>query len=447
MFTLKDPNPNTSIAIDGIVQNQLRRKNLQITLGSSIGINTDIVQVAAGINSVVAGDIINANNEYILIKTVGVLADDLLQVEREYLGTTVAAHDVGVVATIVNGDYNIVSDTIFFTTPPYGKIGPVGLETGSTFNGRFFSRQINSDLPQDRNVVFDDISLAFTGIAATEFTLKVNDATTTTVYNNVNKSTDINNNPFVFINNVFQRPRRDFDIDGSTANTIRFLTGTPSAGRISKVAITTGFGYMSPIAAAGIASVGTGMGGISTVVSTNIDNKTCLAFNPDGSRVIIGDNSSEKFFEGTMTTAFAIDTIAGFTSTTILGETDIHGVVYGPNGTDIFYTGGSSNTIKQVTLSTPYDYTTNVGVSTNAIDQTTLNTIKGSTYTPRGLGISSTGNYIYALDEEGILQIKLDTPFVVSSANAGLSTFIEVDNVSGFWWTYTKFTKRNQFCT
>jgi len=432
MFTLKDPNPNTSIAIDGIVQNQLRRKNLQITLGSSIGINTDIVQVAAGINSVVAGDIINANNEYILIKTVGVLADDLLQVEREYLGTTAAAHDVGVAATIVNGDYNIVGDTIFFTTPPYGKIGPVGLETGSTFNGRFFSRQINSDLPQDRNVVFDDISLAFTGIAATEFTLKVNDATTTAVYNNVNKSTDINNNPFVFINNVFQRPRRDFDIDGSTANTIRFLTGTPSAGRISKVAITTGFGYMSPIAAAGIASVGTGMGGISTVISTNIDNKTCLAFNPDGSRVIIGDNSSEKFFEGTMTTAFAIDTIAGFTSTTILGETDIHGVVFGPNGTDIFYTGGSSNTIKQVTLSTPYDYTTNVGVATNAIDQSTLNTIKGSTYTPRGLGISSTGNYIYALDEEGILQIKLDTPFVVSSANAGLSTFIEVDNVSGF---------------
>ena len=82
---------------------------------------------------------------------------------------------------------------------------------------------------------------------ATEFTLKVQGDTTTAAYNDVNKGTDINNNPFVFINNVFQRPRQDFTVDGSSANVLRFLTGTPSAGRISKVAITTGFGYQTPL--------------------------------------------------------------------------------------------------------------------------------------------------------------------------------------------------------
>ena len=155
------------------------------------------------------------------------------------------AYTVGVAATIMSGDYNIVGDTIFFTTPPYGKIGPVGLETGSTFNGRAFSRRFDPDKTEDQNVVFDDISPCIYWYCATEFTLKVqNDATTTAAFNDVNKGTDINNNPFVFINNVFQRPRKDFTVDGSTENVLRFLSGTPSAGRISKVAITTGFADM-----------------------------------------------------------------------------------------------------------------------------------------------------------------------------------------------------------
>ena len=49
----KDANPSTSIAIDGIVQNQLRRKNLEITLGSAVGLTTNLIQVSAGINSIV----------------------------------------------------------------------------------------------------------------------------------------------------------------------------------------------------------------------------------------------------------------------------------------------------------------------------------------------------------------------------------------------------------
>jgi len=263
-LTLVDPNPSTSIAIDGIVQNQLRRKNLQLTLGESVGINTTTLQISSGINSVVNGDIINIDDEYILIKSVGVVGDDVIEIEREYLGTTGAAHTIGAGATVLSGDYNIVGDTIFFTTPPYGKQGPVGLETGSTFNGRAFSRRMNPNFPEDKNVVFDDISLSFTGIAATEFTLKVNDETTTTAFNDVNKGTDISNNPFIFINNVFQRPKKDFTIDGSTENKLKFLSGTPNAGRISRVAITTGFGYMVPVGAAGSIQVDAN-GGISTI--------------------------------------------------------------------------------------------------------------------------------------------------------------------------------------
>ena len=434
---IKDANASTSIAIDGIVQNQLRRKNLEISFGSAVGLTTNLIQVSAGINSIVSGDIINTDNEYILIKSVGAAGTDILEVEREYLGTVGAAYTVGVAATIVSGDYNIVGDTIFFTTPPYGKIGPVGLETGSTFNGRAFSRRFDPDKTEDKNVVFDDISLAFTGIAATEFALKVNDAPTQAAFNDVNKGTDINNNPFVFINNVFQRPRQDFTVDGSSANVLRFLSGTPSAGRISKVAITTGFGYQTQLAAAGIASVGNGVSGLSTSVDLNTTDVSALTFSADGTKVLFADKTGnpDAIFVGTLSTAWAIDSNSGFTSTSFNHEGGVQGMVFNDDGTELWFTGTSNRTIKKITLATAYDYTTNVGTSTNTISTSDLDSIQDpvvdNSIAPRGLGISSTGSYVYLLEENGIIQIKLDTAWDLDSYNVGLSTYIQVDSTNG----------------
>ena len=436
-FQIKDANPSTSIAIDGIVQNQLRRKNLQIGFGSAVGLSTNLISVSVGINSVVPGDIINTDNEYILIKSVGVAGTNVLEVEREYLGTTGAAYTVGVAATIVIGDYNIVGDTIFFTTPPYGKIGPVGLETGSTFNGRAFSRRFDPTLAKDKNVIFDDISLAFTGIAATEFSLKVNDAPTQAAFNDVNKGTDINNNPFIFINNVFQRPRKDFTIDGSSENVLRFLSGTPNAGRISKVAITTGFGYQTALTAAGIASVGGGISGVTTSISTTAEDGQALTFSSDGTKVLYADKTGEPdaIFVGALSTAWAIDSISGITSVSFNHDAAVHGMSFNDDGSELWFTGTGNKSVKKITLATVYDYTSNVGVSTNVVESSTLNSIKNPVLngdvTPRGLGISSTGSYVYLLEENGIVQIKLDTSWDLDSYNVGLSTFVQIDSSNG----------------
>ena len=74
---------------------------------------------------------------------------------------------------------------------------------------------------------------------------------------------------------------------------MRFLTGTPSAGRISKVAITTGFGYQTPLAASGIASVGNGISGVTTVISSTAEDATALTFSSDGTKVLYADKSGE----------------------------------------------------------------------------------------------------------------------------------------------------------
>ena len=178
-------------------------------------------------------------------------------VERGAFGSIATSHTVGSGNSVYTGDYNIVDDTIYFTDAPYGKTGPIGLETGSTFAGRLFSRKMDPYDVQDKNVILDDLSLEFTGIAGTQFSLTENLGIVSALYNDVNTGVDINNNPFVLINNVVQTPGADFEVVDSTENKINFLSGVPRAGRIVKVGLQTGSGYYYPLKASGRVGVGT----------------------------------------------------------------------------------------------------------------------------------------------------------------------------------------------
>ena len=182
-----------------------------------------------------------------------------IAVERGAFGTQKAGHAAGIAYSVFAGDYNIVKDNIFFTDAPYGKSGPVGLETGSSFSGRLFSRKLDPFDEKDKNVILDDISLDFTGVAGTQFTLSENTGVVTALYNSVNTGVDVNNNPFILINNIVQTPGLDFEIVDSDTNKINFLSGVPRAGRISKVGLQTGSGYYLPTKAAvrvGVGSTG-----------------------------------------------------------------------------------------------------------------------------------------------------------------------------------------------
>ena len=180
-----------------------------------------------------------------------------IAVERGAFGTQAAGHGAGVAYSVFAGDYNIVDDNIFFTDAPYGKSGPAGLQTGSSFSGRLFSRKLDPFDAKDQNVILDDISLDFTGVAGTQFTLSENTGVVTALYNSVNTGVDINNNPFILINNIVQTPGLDFEIVDSAENKINFLSGVPRAGRISKVGLQTGSGYYLPTKAAARVGVGT----------------------------------------------------------------------------------------------------------------------------------------------------------------------------------------------
>ena len=178
-------------------------------------------------------------------------------VERGAFGTIATSHSsAGIAYSVFAGDYNIVDDNIIFTDAPYGKAGPAGLQTNSSFSGRLFSRKLDSFDPKDKNVILDDISLEFTGIAGTQFTLTENTGVVTSLYNAVNTGVDINNNPFILINNVVQTPGLDFEVLDNATNKLNFLSGVPRAGRISKVGLQTGAGYYTPRKAAARVGVG-----------------------------------------------------------------------------------------------------------------------------------------------------------------------------------------------
>lgn len=263
-FTLDDPNANVIIQIDNVIQTPVYYRSSSISLSKEIGVYDKTIYISSGISSITTLDIFNIDSEYLKVTSVGIGSTNAVGVSRGFFGSIQDYHNVGSAITLVRGDFNIKNDTIYFSTPPYGPTGPEGAKTRSSFQGRAFSRRYDPELINDRNFTIDDISNQFTGIAATEFILKSKFNNVVGVFTDtnsvLNSTSDINNNPVILINNVPQVSGVDFNIDTPGQNTIRFLTGAPQAGKIVRVAITTGYGYQPLVAAAAtvrVSSAGT----------------------------------------------------------------------------------------------------------------------------------------------------------------------------------------------
>lgn len=258
-FTLENPNASSIIAIDNVVQNPIYNSNLNLELDSNVSYSSSSITVTSGISSIFSTDIIKIDNELMKIINLGLSGLNAIEVERGYMGTEVDSHESGTIVEIVRGNYNIIKDEIHFASPPYGPTGLPGIEITSRFNGRAFSRRFDPGIPNDKNIILDDISDQFTGIGATEFILKSNNDNVVGIFTNTNSilgsTIDINNNPFIMINNIPQISKKDFTIDTPGQNTIKFISGVPLAGKITKVGITTGYGYMPLVGASATVSV------------------------------------------------------------------------------------------------------------------------------------------------------------------------------------------------
>jgi len=274
-FNFENPNASSIILIDNIIQSALYRRDLNRTLTQPIGIQTTTIHLS-GITSITSLDTIQVDSEYFDVKDVGLNGPNTVEVVRGTMGSEVGYHTVGAAVTVLRGDFNIIRDEIHFKSAPFGPIGPDGLEINSSFNGRMFSRQVDyGNQPNDKNVVFDDISTKFVGASSTEFFLESNTQPLVGIFTDTSAvlvgGIDVNLNPLVLINNVPQISGTDFDIDNDRlqlekGNRIKFLTGTPGAGKISRTTNNSGLGYQRLVGAGGTIVVGAG----GTIVSIDI---------------------------------------------------------------------------------------------------------------------------------------------------------------------------------
>ena len=329
-FTYPEPNSSALITIDNIIQSPLSRRGTILYPTKPIGIGNTIY-LRSGISSLTSLDVLMVDSELMKVRSVGIGSTNSVIVDRGYYGTTAAGHTVGAAVTVMRGDFNIVKDTIYFTDPPYGKIGQESLQVNSSFQGRLFSRRFDPGNASDKNLIIDDISKDFTGKAETvgiktgtlnssnkniisgiitsslslgdilnleyieneyivrntviqsigvgsitispnhnvntgiatttliitrlNYVLKSNGENISGLYSDTNSSSNINNNPFILLNNVSQISDSDFIIDTEGNNTIKFVGGVPNAGKIVRVAITTGYGYQPLVGASATVSV------------------------------------------------------------------------------------------------------------------------------------------------------------------------------------------------
>ncbi|NBP03694.1 MAG: hypothetical protein EBU90_27075, partial [Proteobacteria bacterium] len=159
-----------------------------------------------------------------------------------------------------------------------------GINTSSFALGDVLNLEFTENSYISRNTVISSIGsseISITpnhgvnvGIATTtfiitrlNFVLKSNGENISALYSDTNSTTSINNNPIILVNNIPQISDTDFIIDTEGNNTIKFISGVPNAGKIVRVAITTGYGYQPLVGASATVTVSSA-GTISNVYLT-----------------------------------------------------------------------------------------------------------------------------------------------------------------------------------
>jgi hypothetical protein len=276
-FTSKKQNTKCLISIDNVIQSPVVSTGVTSNLVKTASRSDNIIQVLS-IDNFSGGDVIKINNEIMKIRSVGFGGTNFILIQRPLLGTETETHNTGSQVTKILGNYNIIDNTLYFTDPPFGSFtlgnqnnkpdeqDYFGLEVGSTFNGRVFTRSAVENTTLEaytRNYLFDSISDNFTGFT-TQFTLTAENSNITGI---------VTSNAIVLVNNILQFPS---DVTGISAinayklsqnsgiTTITFesnpvadynydinLLSLPRGGIILSVASTEGFGYQPLVAAGG----------------------------------------------------------------------------------------------------------------------------------------------------------------------------------------------------
>ena len=395
-FVSTNQNAKLIVSLDNIIQSPVVATSVTTTLSRECFTTDDLVEVT-GITSFTGADLMQINDEIMKIESVGVGSTNRFRVKRQWLGTNLAGHSTGALVKKVNGNYNITDNVLNFAEPPYGNIpmssttNPpdsrdwVGVATGSNFNGRVFLRSGITDSSNEtyyQNYIFDDISSEFNGVKS-GFNLPVNGTT-------AGVTGIATENAVILINDVFQGPVKNYNLNESAGITSVTFTGTassvstdvnistlPVGGVILSLGSTEGHGYQPLVAA----------GGTAVVSSAGTIQSVSIGYSGSGYRSGIGQT---------------VNVGVGTTSLTTPNTEWVGTATIGSNGTltGVAITiskGGYSQTVPPfVIIDSPLSYTnipleyssTSAGVGTNA----TVDIVVGQGSSITDFSINCTGS-------------------------------------------------------
>ena len=293
-ITSTQQNTKSLISIDNIIQSPIRFTNTATTLSEDIDID-DFSIIVDNEKLFSFNDLIKINNEIMRVSSIGIGSTNSIIVVRNFLGTNIQQHSAGSVIKKLKGNYNIVDNKLYFSSPPYGLTPSTseddsfderdyfGIQTKSTFDGRVFLRSgvpLSVDKAYTGNHIFDSLNDQFNGLD-TQFTLKED---------NENISGISTNNAIVLLNNIYQSPKgtpisnvlgyyelleeldeTKINFDGSAFDNPSDIntTSIPYGGVIVSFGSTDGSGYQPLVSAGGTALVSVA-GTISEIFIGNI---------------------------------------------------------------------------------------------------------------------------------------------------------------------------------
>jgi DNA-binding beta-propeller fold protein YncE len=154
-------------------------------------------------------------------------------------------------------------------------------------------------------------------------------------------------------------------------------------------------------------------GSVSFSVAAQATGPYGIAFNTDGTKMYVLDNSTRTVFQYSLSTGFDLSTASyDSVSFTATQDTGMRGIAFNTDGTKMYALGNTTDRIYQYSLSTGFD------LSTTSYDSVSF-IIAGQDTTPTDLAFNTTGTKMYLLGfaNDGIFQYSLSTGFDLSTAS------------------------------
>ena len=274
-FTATNQNSKCLIAIDNYIQSPIVSTATTMATANQTFASSDEIYIKSGISSITGGELLQIEDEIVKVRSVGIGSTNIVRVNRAWLGTVRAGYATDTIITKVQGNYNIVNNTLNFVEAPYGNI-PIGsttnppderdwtgITTSSTFQARVFLKSGTPGSSNDayyNNYIFDDASSTFTGTNET-FSLNVDGAGVTGFEND---------NAILLINDIIQVPgiSENFTLaeqsgitsaifvsDGQVPTYDINSVNLPIGGVIVSVGSSSGFGYQPRLGAGATVTV------------------------------------------------------------------------------------------------------------------------------------------------------------------------------------------------